>query len=105
MLNKCSHNETAGQPHLWGVNICPLCKGMGVLSSDERKSSASRIADYICPLCDLHRDTTRCPGWEIYIDGDNAIWYFDPEYACDEMRIILKSLTSIEMKRSCFPVR
>ena len=97
-LTEYSHETDDKSIPLWGVNICPACKGMGVLSAQDRQTSVYRIADYICPLCDFNRDPVRCRAWVQFMENGKLQWCFYLDEGCDEVRRIVKSLDSIRMK-------
>ena len=93
MLNKCLYTEQA--PEHWGVENCPICRGVGLINRKDMVLGLYRLHESVCPNCKDYQHPSDCPAWfpekiESYVN-----WVFIPENACGEILRIYSALNSL----------
>lgn len=97
MLNKSSHIgiEISANGNAWGLDNCPVCKGVGMINAREFFANLLRLHETICPGCRYYRNTIQCSAWIKLPLPDETIWAFNPDNVCEELQRISLALDAL----------
>jgi hypothetical protein len=96
-LNICTdHDRSTGEQNkAWGVENCPCCRGVGLVTGREVFLNMFKLHETVCPGCVKYHKPFECEAWQKVNSEGKTRWIFNPDDSCEELHRIYFALDSL----------